>query len=426
MIESPKLGSKSCKEKRASFVKIAWIWVVLVVAVVFVAALPYYYEAMLVVCEEKTCSQFQLTDADVLALEEKGASIDFYAAYTTIVAYLALLGCIAAAAAIFWRQPGMTMTTFVSIDLLLFSTIFLQAQLEPLVSAVVIARPVVSALQATSIAFLMVFYFLFPNGRFYPRWTRYIVGAVVAYVFVLSLASSVTAVLNLVTPFDTLLFATFLVGVLGGTLFQIKRYRKVSSLRERQQTKWVILGLAVIGVVLMAYSLWPSVLPRLRSPGLQNVLFFLVGGTLNVLLLYFLLLCFAIAILRYHLWDIDVIIRRTLVYTVLTALLAALYFGSVVLLQALFGRLAGVEQSTLAVVISTLAIAALFTPLRRRIQDWIDRRFYRKKYNAQQVLAQFAQTARDETDLDALLAELTRVVQETLQPEHVSIWLKKQ
>ena len=91
------------------------------------------------------------------------------------------------------------------------------------------------------------------------------------------------------------------------------------------------------------------------------------------------------------------------------------------LLQRLFGALTGVAQSPLAIVVSTLAIAALFTPLRRRIQDWIDRRFFRKKYNAQQVLAQFALTARDETDLDALTAELVRVVDETLQPEHVSV-----
>jgi hypothetical protein len=128
--------------------------------------------------------------------------------------------------------------------------------------------------------------------------------------------------------------------------------------------------------------------------------------------------------LRYRLWDIDVIIRKTLLYAVMTALLGLVFFGSVVLLQRLFEMVTG-QQSQLAIVLSTLAIAALFNPLRTRVQATIDQRFFRKKYDAQQVLAQFAITARDETDMNALTTELARVVKETMQPKIVRVWLRE-
>jgi hypothetical protein len=132
-----------------------------------------------------------------------------------------------------------------------------------------------------------------------------------------------------------------------------------------------------------------------------------------------------VAIARYRLYDIDIVINRTLVYGALTAALVAVYFGGVAMLQALLRALTGQEQQPqLAIVVSTLVIAALFNPLRGRIQGFIDRRFYRKKYDAAKTLEAFSARLREETDLQALNGELTRVVRETMQPSHVSLWLR--
>ena len=130
-----------------------------------------------------------------------------------------------------------------------------------------------------------------------------------------------------------------------------------------------------------------------------------------------------IAILRYRLYDIDILINRTLVYGSLTAMLIALYFGGIVVLQRLFVLLTG-QQSTLAVVASTLLIAALFNPIRKRIQSFIDRHFYRRKYDARKTLEDFSAKLRDTTDLEALNNDLVGVVRETMQPAHVSLWLR--
>jgi len=132
-----------------------------------------------------------------------------------------------------------------------------------------------------------------------------------------------------------------------------------------------------------------------------------------------------LAVLRYRLYEIDLLINRTLVYGPLTASLVAVYFGSVATTQSIFRVLTGQqEQPQITIVVSTLVIAALFNPLRRRIQSFIDRRFYRGKYDARKTLVSFSAKLRDETDLDALNAELVVVVRETMQPAHVSLWLR--
>ena len=181
--------------------------------------------------------------------------------------------------------------------------------------------------------------------------------------------------------------------------------------QERQQFKWLGLASVLVVVAIFFNTELVPLLPGVFDALLEAAAF--AGVPLAV----------GIAVLRYRLWDIDVIIRKTVQYAVVTALLAAVYFVLVITLQTVFSRVTG-QTSTAAVVLSTLAIAALFTPLRRAIQGVIDRRFYRRKYNAEQVLTRFAATVRDETDLDRLTAELVRVIQETMQPEHVSVWLR--
>jgi MFS family permease len=192
----------------------------------------------------------------------------------------------------------------------------------------------------------------------------------------------------------------------------VVRYRRAAA-QERAQIKWFLYACAVFFMLIFPFGAFAS------DNVLLNALFSIVFN----LAILTIPASIGIAILRYRLYDIDVIIRRTLIYGALTALLAAVYFGSVITLQALLRPLVGVD-SELALVASTLAIAALFQPLRRRIQHVIDRRFYRRKYDAQQTLQAFSMKMRDETDLDELTADLVQVVDDTLQPSHVSLWLR--
>jgi hypothetical protein len=184
---------------------------------------------------------------------------------------------------------------------------------------------------------------------------------------------------------------------------------------ERQQTKWFTYTTAVAasGAILQYIISEPLELVWLGGVAHALVLIGLVGIPISM----------GIAITRYRLYDIDLLINRTLVYGSLSAILVALYFGGIVVLQRLFVLLTG-QQSTLVVVASTLAIAALFVPLRRRVQGFVDRRFYRKKYDARKTLEAFSAKLRDETDLEALNNDLVGVVRETMQPARVSLWLR--
>jgi hypothetical protein len=269
---------------------------------------------------------------------------------------------------------------------------------------------------------------LFPTGRpLSPRWRWGIVLLAVTFLYFIVLyglgpffedTASDTVIPNpiavialedfelVLLPFYVLLVSTALLSATAVVL----RYMRGNFI-ERQQLKW-FLSAGALFVIVYLTSIFVS--PE--------------GSDLNYLLFNLIVFAFpvaiGIAILRYRLFDIDLIIRRTLTYALVTGLLAIVFFGSVVLLQLVFFNLVGTDQNELVTVLSTLAIAALFTPVRNRIQSEIDKRFNRKKYDTQQVLNDFAKTVRDETDLGELTARLMQVVDNTMQPRTVSVWLK--
>jgi hypothetical protein len=202
-------------------------------------------------------------------------------------------------------------------------------------------------------------------------------------------------------------FALFVIAIAASAASLPVRLRRARG-EERQQLKWFAYAAIMAGIVIAVVGPFWETYPALRV---------LVGAAFAALAL-----AIGSAILRYRLYDIDVVINRTLVYGSVTAVLAGAYLGLVLVFQLVFRPLT--EENSLAVAVSTLAVAALFRPARNRVQALVDRRFYRRRYDAQRTLESFASRLREEVDLDALRAELTGVVAETMQPSHVSLWVR--
>jgi hypothetical protein len=259
---------------------------------------------------------------------------------------------------------------------------------------------------------------LFPTGRLPSRrwrplaWISALSGMTIAVlVFFYGSPDKVGGVVTIAAMTTvSVILVTFILSAISLVI----RFRAARG-TERQQLKWFALA-AVFAVLVFVMG---TALGLERS--FSETFWTLINAVSNA----FLYSAVGIAILRYRLYDIDRIINRALVYGSLTVFLALVYFGGVVTTQTIFRAITGQERlSQLAVVISTLAIAALFNPLRRRIQNVIDRRFYRRKYDAAKTLESLSTKLRDETDLDELSGDLVRVVRETIQPEHVSLWLR--
>lgn len=397
--------------------RLALIGIALPVLALYVASIPSYF-AYLHVLSPAPVSEWggQISLKDLQTLQVVGLSLDFYAWFNAIANILFFLVFALVGVMIFWRKSDDRMALLASFTLVIFPVENELIMLQTLPSSWGLLVQLVDLISSVSI---YLFFYLFPSGRFDRRWIGWFTAIMVLYefggeFFLPSSSSPFLFVLN------NVMFITFTVAIL---VVQIYRYRRLSTPIERQQTKWVVFGSA-IGVA--GYIVGIFVVELLLHQVLHvGMLPYMVGYTVADFFLCCVPVSIAIAILRSRLWDIDIIINRTLVYATLTISLAAIYFGLVIGLGALVRLITGqLSQSPVVIVVSTLIIAALFQPFRRRIQAIIDRRFYRKKYDAQKTLATFSASLRDEVDLQQVQENLLAVVEETMQPAHISLWVR--
>jgi hypothetical protein len=399
-----------------------WIVLALLLLANFIASILASYDQLRTICTNSTfghCNIWQPTPGNTQALHRLGLSLETYTVYTLTIDVIASLVFLTVGAVIFWRKSNERMALFVSLVLVIFGSFgisdslagtFITAQ-TPL--AIELLLYLLLLLQWPALGALLL---TFPTGRFVPRWSWLMVLLWLLQDWFFSFGNIVN--------WPLVLIAADLFLLLGSTAgIQVYRFLRVYNPVQRQQTKWLVFAFSVITVLLVLYLAIGGLVPAFSQP---DSLYRLTRATMTIIFFLLIPLSIGIAILRYRLWDIDVIINRTLVYGTLTAMLALVYAGLVIAFQFLLHGLTGqAAENPLAIVASTLVIAALFNPLRLRIQAFIDRRFYRRKYDAVRTLEAFSATLRNEVDLDRLSEQLVAVVQETMQPTFVSLWLHK-
>jgi hypothetical protein len=403
-----------------AWARVAWVVVTAVALALVVFSVPLFFAQLRTVCLDAAdvCfERLQLTPSGVQALRQAGLSHGLYAALVVgIDAFFKLVWC-AVGMLIFWRKSDDRMALLVSLFLITFGTVtFSSTAVDLLISADPVWWLPAKAVQILGEVCVVLFFLLFPGGQFVPRWTRWLAPAFLVFQVPTDLFPDLLSGSPALERLSGVVFLCFVGSMLWS---QIYRYRNVSNPSQRRQTRWVVFGttLAIAGMFVFVVPFFFIPLLVQTIPLVQLVLG--IGIMFSMLLIP---LSIGVAVLRSGLFDIDVIINRTLVYGILTASLALIYVASVVVLRGVVFGFTG-QSSPLTVVVSTLVVAALFQPLRRRIQALIDRRFYRRKYDAAQTLQMFSVKLRNEVDLDALSGDLLYVVHETMQPAHVSLWL---
>jgi hypothetical protein len=339
--------------------------------------------------------------------------VGFYRVYRVTLDLVNGLCFFLVAALIFWRQSTERMALFVTFFLFTFGAIWTLPS-----DWLAIKYPewfwLLRVLEQFSWLCFLTFFFLFPDGHFVPRRMRWLTFSLTGALLLSGLLVPLPQVFNIPIFLATL-----------GTIFSAQRYRylRVADAVQRQQVKWMVFGFGSSLSLILLFVLVEAIFPWLVRPDGTGLFYELTIDFLGTMLFLPIPLSIGLAILHYRLWDIDIIIKRTLIYGTLTAMLTLVYVGLIFALQLLLRGLIS-QTNDVALVVSTLVVAALFQPLRRRIQRVIDRRFYRRKYDAAKTLEAFSATLRNEVELTQLREHLVAVVQETMQPAHVSLWLR--
>src|SRR5260370_28603011 len=341
---------------------------------VFVGGLFGNVPQLQIICTS-SCTSQQLSAAAVKTLQHIGLSLGDYVAFSLAVIIISTLLSYGIAALSGWPRSGDWMALLVSLMLMSFGpgSITDGVRFSPWFGPALAAH-ISSLSDQINLTVLVLAFFLFPTGRFGPRWTRWIVCVGIGVgIFLIFFPRYASASINAITG---ILFVSVLISLV---IAQVYRYRRVSTLEHRQQTKWVVYSLAVTIILVVGLLLIPQLaFPTQAQPG---SLFREAGNIFANLLLVLLPISFGVAILRYRLYDIDILINRTLVYLTLTAILALIYIGSIIALQYLLRGILN-QNSDVAIVVSTLVIWALFQPLRRCIHKVVYHRLYPPTYQA--------------------------------------------
>ena len=408
--------------RRLVLARVVWLLTTLAAVSIFITGIPLHFRRLLTPCEGDGCVEWQLTTAAIIAFEAVGYAPEAYAAVIVGAGIAVALVYVTMGLIIFWRKSEEWMAWLASLWMVTFGVTLFEGEVRAVAATYPwLTAPVYILILLGGVFLLAPFFLVFPNGRFVPRWARWAYFAAVIVFPVFTVSSIYFR--NFFALIENAGYALWGGMVLGGVAAQVYRYLRVSNPVERQQTKWVMYGLLTLPLALSVILLIEGVGSFLGEPALEAAAKDAARISVAAIAFATIPVTIGFSLLRYRLWDTDIIVNRAMVYGALTATLALLYFGSVVLFQQVLQGFAG-QDTQLAIVASTLLIAALFSPLRRRVQGLIDRRFYRRKYDAGQTLARFAQTAQNEVELNHLADELLAAVQEAMQPDTASLWLR--